>query len=74
MDLVKVLIKSYNPSTKTFYNEDKSILCRLDENVVVEAFGLEGPMSRKVDVKYLNKIFKDNTNSFTQETMKRHII
>ena len=74
MNLVKALIKSYNPATKTFYNEDKSILCYLDKNIVVKAFGLEGPMSKKMDVEYLNKRLKDSTNSFTKVAMKRHII
>ena len=72
--MLKALIKSYNTSTKTFYNEDRSILCYLDRNDVVEAFGLGGPMSKKVDVEYLNKRFKDNTNSFTKVEIKRHII
>ena len=67
--LVKALVKSYNPSTKTFYNEDRSIMCYLEKNVVVEAFGLWGPISKKVDVEYLNKRFKDSTNSFTKATM-----
>ena len=74
VDLVKALIKSYNPSIKTFYNEDRSILCCLDKNVVVEAFGLGGTMLKKVDVEYLNKRFKDSTKSFTKETTKRHNI
>ena len=74
VDLVKALIKAYNLATKLFFNEDMSILCCLDKNVVVEAFGLDGPMSKKVDVEYLNKRFKESTNSFTKATMKRHII
>ena len=74
VDLVKGLIKSYNLSTKTFYNEDRSILYFLDKNVVIKSFGLGGPMLKKVDVQYLNKRFKESTNSFTKEKMKRHII
>ena len=46
----------------------------MDKNAVVEAFGLDGPMSKKVDVEYLNKRFKESTNSFTKVVMKRHII
>ena len=74
VDLVKGLIKSYNLSTKTFYNEDRSILYFLDKNVVIKSFGLGGPMSKKVDVEYLNKRCKESANFFTKETMKRHII
>ena len=74
VDLMKELIKAYNLATKTFYNEDRSILCCLDRNVVVEAFGLDGPMSKKVEMEYLNKRFKESTNSFTKVAMKRHII
>ena len=74
VDLMKALIKAYEPATKIFYNEDRSFLCCLDKNAVVEAFGLDGPMSKKVDVEYLNKRFKDSTNSFTKVAMKRHII
>ena len=46
----------------------------MDKNEVVEAFGLDGPMSKKVDVEYLNKRFKESINSFTKGAMKRHII
>ena len=74
VDLVKALIKAYNLSTRTFYNEDRSILCCLDKNVVIEAFGLGGPMLRKIDVEYLNKRFKESTKSFTKGAMKRNII
>ena len=31
-------------------------------------------MSRKIDIEYLNKRFKESTNSFTKGAMKRHII
>ena len=72
--LMKGLIKSYNLSKKTFYNEDKSILCCLDKNIVIEGFGLGGPMSKKIDIEYLNKRFKESTNSFTKEKIKRHIV
>ena len=74
VDLVKELIQSYNPSMKTFYNEDMSIFCCLDKNAVIEAFGLGRPMLKKVDIEYLNKRFKESTKSFTKATMKRHII
>ena len=74
VDLVKALIIAYNPSTRILYNEDKSILCFLDKNVVIEDFGLGGPMSRKIDIEHLNKMFKESTNSFTKGAMKRHII
>ena len=50
VDLVKALIKACNPSTRTFYNEERSILCCLDKNGIIEAFGLGGLMSRKIDV------------------------
>ena len=74
VDLVKALVKAYEPTTRTFYNVDRSILCYLDKIAVVEAFGLDGPMSKKIDVEYLNKRFKESTNSFTKGAMKRHII
>ena len=74
VDVMKELIKAYNLATKTFYNEDRRILCYLDKNVVVEAFGLDRPMSKEVDMEYLNKRFKESTNSFTKVAMKRHII
>ena len=74
VDLVKALIKAYELATRTFYNEERSVLCCLDKNVVVEAFGLDGPMSKKVEIEYLNKRFKESTNSFTKVAMKRHLI
>ena len=48
VDLVKALIKAYNLSRRMFYMEDRSILHCLDKNVVIEAFGLGGPMTRKI--------------------------
>ena len=45
-----------------------------DKNAIVEAFGLDGLMSKKVDMEYLNKRFKESTNSCTKVAMKRHII
>ena len=74
MYLVKALIKAYELATRTFYIEDKGVLCCLDKNVVVEELGLDGPICKKVDVEYLNKRFKESTNSFTKGSMKRHII
>ena len=74
VELVKELIKSYNLATKTFYNEDRSILCYLDKNAIVEEFGLEGHVLKKVDIEYLNKRFNNSTNSFTKVAMKIHII
>ena len=74
VDLVKALVKAYEPATRIFYTTDKSILCCLHKIAVVEAFGLDGPMSKKIDVEYLNKRFKERTNSFTKGAMKRHII
>ena len=74
VDLVKALVKAYELATRTFYNADRSILCCLDKIAVVEAFGLDGPMSKKIDLEYLNKRFKESTNSFTKGAMKRHII
>lgn len=42
VDLMKELIRSYNPITKCFHRYDGSILCTLDRNTFIEAFGLEG--------------------------------
>ena len=74
VDLVKELIKAYELATRTFYTKDMSVLCYLDKNAVIEAFGLDGPMSKKVDVEYLNKRFNESKNSFTKVVMKRYII
>ena len=56
VDLMKGLIKSCNPSTKTFCNEDRSVLFCLDKNAIFKAFGMGGPMSKKIDI--VNKRFK----------------
>ena len=74
VDLVKSLLKAYKPTTRIFYTEDRRVLCYLDKNTVIEAFGLDGPMSIKFNIEYLNKRFKESTNSFTKGVMKRHII
>ena len=72
--LVKALVKAYELATRTFYTTNKSILYCLDKIVVVEAFSLDGPMSKKIEIEYLNKRFKESTNSFKKGAMKRHII
>ena len=74
VDLVKAVVKAYEPAMRTFYNGDRSILCCLDKIAVVGAFSLDGPMSKKIDVEYLNKRFKESTKSFIEGVMKRNII
>ena len=74
VDLEKALVKAYESTMRTFYNGDRSILCCPDKIVVVEAFGLDGPMSKKIDVEYLNKRIKESNKSFMKGAMKRHII
>ena len=50
IDVVKSLIKSYNPITKSFHWHDKIILCTLDHSSFIKAFGLEGQMSVPIDI------------------------
>ena len=42
VDLVKALIKSYNPITRTFQRHNGSFLCILDRTSFIDAFKLEG--------------------------------
>lgn len=44
VDLMKALIQSYNPATKSFHRRDGTILCTLDCASFIEAFGLDGTM------------------------------
>ena len=60
VDLVKKLIKHYNPLTHSFYRADKSVLCSLDKNSFIEAFGLGGIISTKIDLEDLKKKFKEH--------------
>lgn len=53
VDLMKEFIKAYNPVTRGFHRYDGSILCTLDKNSFIEAFGLEGQMSVNIDLKEL---------------------
>ena len=50
VDLVKALIKAYNPATKSFHKHDERILRTLDRTSFIEAFGLKGQMSVLIDV------------------------
>ena len=58
VDLVKVLINSYNPTTKSFHKHNGSILCTIDRNSFIEAFGLEGKMDVPIDINDLQGKFE----------------
>ena len=40
VDLIKALVKAYNPTTQCFHRKDMSILRRLSKDAFVEAFDL----------------------------------
>ena len=49
VDLMKALIKDYNLATHSFHKRDKSVLCSLEKESFIKAFGLEGPMGSKIE-------------------------
>ena len=73
VDLIKALIKSYNPTTKNFYKKDMSILCRLDKETFIEVFDLGGLVKKEIEKEKMNETFKNSKSFFTRRFMKRHI-
>lgn len=53
IDLMKALFKCYNPATKSFHKKDGTVLCTLDHESFMEAFGLSGAMGQPVHLKEL---------------------
>ena len=58
VDLVKALMKSYNPTTHGFHRKDMSILCKLDKETFIEVFDLGGEMTRPIEQEKMNTTFK----------------
>ena len=73
IDLMKALIKSYNPTAKGFHRKDMSILCRLDSETFIECFDLGGPMIKSIEKGKMNETFKSQKRFFTRKVMRRHI-
>lgn len=73
MDLVKELIKCYNPINKSFYRKDKSVLLALDKDIFIETFNLGGPMSLPIDIEELNENFKKHKSFYMGKNLTRHI-
>lgn len=46
IDLMKALFQCYNPVTKSFHRRDGTVLCTLDRESFIEAFGLTGAMGQ----------------------------
>lgn len=49
VDLVKALIKAYDPMTHGFHRKDRSVLCTLDKETFIEAFELGGPLTKLIE-------------------------
>lgn len=73
IDLVKALIKAYNPLTHRFHKKYKSILCTLDRETFIELFDLGGPMTKITEQDKINETFKNQKSFFTSRVMRRHI-
>ena len=73
VDLLKALINSYNPTTRTFHRHNGSILCTLDRNSFIEAFGLMGQMDVPIDTADLQRKFEQNKTYFVSNVMIPHI-
>ena len=73
VDLLKALINSYNPTTRTFHRHNGSILCTLDRTSFIEAFGLMGKMDVPIDTAELQRKFEQNKTYFVNNVMLPHI-
>ena len=51
---------------KSLHRRDGTILCDLDQASFIEAFGLDGAMSKLVDLVDLQRKFERNTKACTQ--------
>ena len=58
IDLMKALFQCYNPATKSFHRKDGIVLCTLDRESFIEAFGLTGAMGQPLDLKDLQRRFE----------------
>ena len=74
VDLVKTLIKSYNPVSKSFHMKDRSIFLALDKEKFAEAFDLGVPMMLPIDMVKLNENFKNQESFYMGREMTRHIL
>ena len=73
VDLVKALIKSYNPKTKALHKKDMGVLCRLDRETFSKFFDLGGPLMKKIEKEKMNETFKNSKNFYTGTIMRRHV-
>ena len=64
LDVMKALFQCYNPATKSFHRKDGIVLCTLDQDSFIEAFGLTSAMGQLVDLKDLQRRFVANPNAF----------
>ena len=59
VDMVKSLIKTYNPMTHGFHAKDRSVLCTLDRETFIEVFDLIEPMTKIIEKEKLDETFKN---------------
>lgn len=74
VDLLKALINSYNPTTKTFHRHTGSVLCTLDRTSFIEAFGFMGQMDVPIDLEDLHGKFRRKRTYFFNNFMLPHIL
>ena len=73
VDLMKALFQCYNLITKSFHRRDVTILCTLDRESFIEAFGLTGAMGQPLDLKDLKRRFEAHPTTFTRNSLLQHI-
>ena len=69
VDLIKALVKEYNPTMHAFHRKDMSILYRLSKDAFAEAFDLQGPMSVPINLEKLEAKFKKQRGFYTKHAM-----
>ena len=73
VDLLKELIKSYNPVSMSFNRKDRSIFLALDKETFIEAFDLGGQMLLPIEMDKLKETFKQQKTLYMGRAMTRHI-
>lgn len=53
VDSMKAMFQCYNLATNSFHRNDGTIMCTLDRESFIEAFGLTGAMGQPLDLKDL---------------------
>ena len=69
VDLVKALIKSYNPITHGFHRKDMSLIYKLDSKTFIIVFYQGGPVTKPIELEKMNGTFNNQRSFFSGKVM-----